>query len=160
MAIKTFPALTFHLVNPSSVWLTQTVIVSTHFLKSSISCLENPSKMSPHDTLHFLKTFVNLWRFMEGPVISAGDSKGPKPGEIWRLLTSIQQPPMRQINAYLFASKITPPFRIICPWVRNSLSLSALTLRIICNWALKSSSFALFQSLLETSSSQRAGKNV
>lgn len=42
MAIKTFPTLTCHLLNPSTVWLTQTVIVSTHFLKSSSSCLENP----------------------------------------------------------------------------------------------------------------------
>lgn len=87
--------------------------------------------MSHRDTPHFLKTLGTLWSHTEGPGVFAGDPKGPEPGGIWTLLTSIQQPPMKQIHVYSFASKITTPFGTICPLVRNSLSLSALTLHLI-----------------------------
>lgn len=100
--------------------------------------------MSHRDTPHFLKTLDTLWRHTEGPGVFAGDPKGSEPGGIWTLLTSIQQPPMRQIHVYLFASQITTPFGTICPQseILSPPLPSHCTLFIPVT--LKPSSFALF----------------
>lgn len=53
-----------------------------------ISCLESPSEMSHHDTLHFQKTLDTLRRHAGGPGVSARGPEGPGPGEHWTLPAS------------------------------------------------------------------------
>lgn len=65
-----------------------------------ISCLDYPSGMSHHDTLHFRKTLDTLWRCAGGPGVSTGGPEGPGPGKLW---TSPASSEMEQCFIYLQA---------------------------------------------------------
>lgn len=87
-----------------------TVLVKLYFL------LRNPSKMSPHDTLHFWRHLLIFGDTYGGLVISAGDPKGPnqvKSGEFANILSLASSE--TDINASLFASKITLPSGLFVP---------------------------------------------
>lgn len=93
-----------------------------------ISCLEYPSEMSHHDTLHVLKTLDTLWRHTEDTGISIRDPRRLEPGEVWRLPASIQQPPVRWRNAlFICRQNHTSPQGFLFPGQKFPLSLCPST---------------------------------
>lgn len=139
----------------SSTWFAQPRIFLDLIFSQSvvsaetlISCLECPREMCHHDTLHFLKTLDTLWRHTEGPGVATEILRGSV-REVWRLMTSVWWPPMGCISVLFIwrqnhTSAYTSGSGSEFPLVRNSLSLSVLTLHVIYTCALEASSFALF----------------
>lgn len=110
-----------------------------------ISCLEYPSEMSHHDTLHFQKTLDTLWRQAGGPGVSAGGPEGPGPGELWMSPASSEMDPCfiyLQAKSHLLSGLYISWSEILSPSLSFHCTLFIPVL-------LKANTFAPYWSLLE-----------